>query len=50
MYANAHALVAPISSNTAPKSQVRRDKVIALTTREEVKMRWRLGWKGSVGK
>ena len=29
----AQALVAPISSNTAPRSQVIKDKVIAVTTR-----------------
>ncbi len=39
MYANAQALVAPMSSNTAPRSQVSRDMVMAATTREVLKMR-----------
>lgn len=49
MYANAQALVAPINSKTAPRSQVSRDKVRAVTTREVVKMRCRFGLKRSSG-
>lgn len=43
MYASAHADVAPTSSKTTPRSQVMSATIIALTTREVVKMRWRLG-------
>lgn len=39
MYASAHALVAPISSNTAPRSQVSKAMHIAVKTREVVKIR-----------
>ena len=39
MNARAQAEVAPISSNTAPRSQVIRDNAVAVTTREVVKMR-----------
>jgi hypothetical protein len=34
MYAKAQADVAPISSKTAPRSQVSSDSVMAVTTRE----------------
>ena len=50
MYANAHADVAPTNSNTTPRSHVTSATVIALTTSEVVKIRWRLGWNGSCGK
>ncbi len=49
MYARAHALVAPISSKTAPRSQVIKDRVKAVTTREVVKIRWRFGFQRSSG-
>lgn len=49
MYANAHALVAPMSSKTAPRSQVSKDIVIAVTIREVVKIKWRFGFQGSSG-
>ena len=49
MYASAHALVAPMSSKTAPRSQVSSDRVMALTTSDVLKMRWRLGFQGSSG-
>ena len=49
MYASAHALVAPMSSKTAPKSQVSRDKSIPVNTRKVVKMRWRAMLCGEVG-
>lgn len=39
MYASAQADVAPTSSNTTPRSQVMRETVMALTTRDVVKMR-----------
>jgi hypothetical protein len=43
MYASAQAEVAPTSSKTTPRSQVMSETVMALTTREVVKIRWRLG-------
>ena len=49
MYASAQALVAPISSKTAPRSQVSKANAMAVTTREVVKIRWRLGFHGSSG-
>lgn len=39
MYANAQALVAPINSNTAPRSHVNKDNVIAAMTNAVVKTR-----------
>ena len=39
MYAKAQALVAPINSKTAPRSHVNRDIVMAVTTRDVVKIR-----------
>lgn len=39
MYASAQALVAPISSNTAPRSQVIKDRATEVRTREVVKIR-----------
>jgi hypothetical protein len=50
MYASAHAEVAPTSSKTTPRSQVRSATDMALMTSEVVKMRWRFGWYGSRGK
>ncbi len=47
MYARAHALVAPINSNTAPRSHVSNDRVMAVTTRDVVKIKCRLGFQGS---
>jgi len=49
MYASAQALVAPINSKTAPRSQVKRAIVMAVTTTDVVKMRWRLGFHCSSG-
>lgn len=49
MYARAQALVAPMSSKTAPKSQVISDRVIAVTTNDVVKIRCRFGLNGSWG-
>ena len=49
MYANAHALVAPMSSNTAPRSQVIKLMATALVTSALLKIRWRLGLYGSSG-
>lgn len=39
MYAKAQALVAPISSNTAPRSHVIKDRATEVRTREVVKIR-----------
>lgn len=50
MYAKAQALVAPINSNTVPRSQVNRDKITEETTRAVVNIKWRFGWYGSSGK
>jgi len=41
MYAKAQAEVAPMSSKTAPRSQVNNEKLIAETTRPVVNIRWR---------
>jgi len=49
MYASAQALVAPMSSNTAPRSHVMRERNIAVKTRAVVKMMWRRAEKGEVG-
>ena len=49
MYANAHAEVAPMSSKTAPRSQVNKERVIAVTTRDVVKIRCRPYSNGSSG-
>ena len=49
MYARAQALVAPISSNTAPRSQVSNDSIIAANTRAEVMKRCQFGFQGSWG-
>lgn len=43
IYANAQADVAPMSSKTAPKSQVKSERDMADTTREVVNNRCRLG-------
>ena len=50
MYARAQADVAPISSKTAPRSQVSRESAIAETTREVEKIRCRLMFHSSSGK
>lgn len=50
MYAIAHALVAPTSSNTEPKSQVEMLSTIALMIRLVLKMRCRCMLNGSPGK
>jgi len=47
MYARAQALVAPTSSNTMPRSQVKRLSPMAEMTKAVVRIRWRLGSKGS---
>ena len=39
MYANAQALVAPINSNTAPRSHVNNDSVIAVMISAVVKIK-----------
>ena len=39
MNARAQADVAPINSNTAPRSQVIRDNAVAVTTKEVVNIR-----------
>ena len=39
MYANAQALVAPINSKTAPRSQVSNDSVMAVMTSDVVKIK-----------
>lgn len=49
MYAMATALVAPTSSNTAPKSQVMRLKNVAPTMRLVLMIRWRRRLNGSSG-
>ena len=48
MYAKAQADVAPISSNTAPRSHVMSERDIAEKTRDEVRMKWRREEKGEV--
>jgi hypothetical protein len=50
IYANAQALVAPTSSKTIPRSQVKRAMDMAVMIRLVVKRMWRVGWKGSWGK
>lgn len=50
MYANAEALVAPMSSNTAPRSQVTRAIAIEVRTSAVVKIKWRFMLNGSSGK
>lgn len=50
MYARAAALVAPISSNTLPRSHVINASTIDVTTREVVKIKCRFGLNGSSGK
>lgn len=47
MYARAAALVAPMSSNTAPRSQVIKAMVMADTTSADVKIICRFMLKGS---
>jgi hypothetical protein len=49
MYANAQALVAPMSSKTAPRSQVIKLIAMALVTSALLKIKWRFGWYGSSG-
>lgn len=41
MYARTLALVAPISSNTAPRSSVNREMAMAEKTRVVVRRKWR---------
>ena len=50
MYAMAAALVAPTSSNTVPRSHVIRLRMVAVTTRLDVKIRCRFMLNGSPGK
>lgn len=50
MYAKAAALVAPMSSNTAPRSQVNNAMAIDVTTRDVVNIKCRFILKGSSGK
>ena len=49
MYARAQALVAPMSSKTAPRSQVISDRVIAVMTSDVVNIKCRFGLNGSLG-
>lgn len=50
MYANEAALVAPISSNTIPRSHVTKAIAVDVKTKEVVKIKCRRELNGSSGK
>ncbi len=49
IYANAHAEVAPISSNTAPRSQVNKASDVAARTKPVENSTWRFRFQGALG-